>query len=235
MTANTNIDLLESAAVRLRPLLAEIVFVGGCATGLLVTDPAVAAVRPTYDVDVIAEIASYAEYRLFSTRLRELGFHEDSSEGAPLCRWQHPGLIVDVMPLDAKILGFANRWYPDALRTSAEVRLPSGLTLRLIAAPYFLGTKLEAFRGRGRHDYFASHDLEDLVAVVDGRHSLIEEVQAAPNNLRIYLAEAMRALLDEPRFLDALPGYLLPDSASQSRIASLLSKFQKLSNSKGTA
>lgn len=232
MPANTNIDLLQSAAARLRPLLAEIVFVGDCATGMLVTDPAIAAVRPTYDVDVIAEIVSYPEYGLFSTRLRELGFQEDSSEGAPLCRWEHSGLILDVMPLDAKILGFSNRWYRDTLRTSAEVQLPSGLTLRLITAPYFLGTKLEAFRSRGHQDYFASHDLEDLIAVVDGRHSLIKEVQAAPNDLRLYLIEAMRVLLDEPRFLDALPGYLLPDSASQSRIALLLSKLQELSNSK---
>lgn len=80
-----NLDLLESAAAKLRPLLPEIVFVGGCATGLLTTDPGAAAVRRTYDVDVISEIASYAEYAVFPERLRELGFAEDSREGAPLC------------------------------------------------------------------------------------------------------------------------------------------------------
>ena len=49
------------AAIRLGPLLPEIVFVGGCATNLLVTDPEAAPIRETYDVDVIAEIASYAD------------------------------------------------------------------------------------------------------------------------------------------------------------------------------
>jgi hypothetical protein len=68
-----NLELLEIAAERLRPLLPEIVFVGGCATGLLVTDPGATPVRRTYDVDVIAEIASYAAYAIFSERLRELG------------------------------------------------------------------------------------------------------------------------------------------------------------------
>jgi hypothetical protein len=34
-----NLDLLENAAEKQRPLLPEIVFVGGCATGLLI-DPA---------------------------------------------------------------------------------------------------------------------------------------------------------------------------------------------------
>jgi len=103
----------------------------------------------TYDVDVIAEIAPYADYTVFSERLRALGFQEDTSEGAPLCRWQHSGLILDVMPLDAKILGFSNRWYLDALRTAAEVRLSGGLTLRVITAPYFLGPKSKPSEGAG--------------------------------------------------------------------------------------
>jgi hypothetical protein len=65
-----NLDLLESAAAKLRPLLPEIVFVGGCATRLLISDPGAAPVRRTYDVDVISEIVSYADYAVFSERLR---------------------------------------------------------------------------------------------------------------------------------------------------------------------
>ena len=64
-------------------MLREIVFVGGCTTGLLITDPAASPVRAIDDVDVIVEIASYAAYARFSSRLRKLGFSEDSSEGAP--------------------------------------------------------------------------------------------------------------------------------------------------------
>ena len=77
------------AAKLLRPILDKLVFVGGCATGLLVSDEAAAEVRPTFDVDVIAEITSYVEYTNFGERLHELGFTEDASEGAPICRWQH--------------------------------------------------------------------------------------------------------------------------------------------------
>jgi hypothetical protein len=224
-----NLDLLERAAAMLQPLLPEIVFVGGCATGLLITDPGAAAVRGTYDVDVIAEIASYADYVVFSDRLHELGFHEDSREGAPLCRWQHRDLVLDVMPLDAKILGFSNRWYADALRTSANILLPSGLTIRAITAPYFLGTKIEAFRGRGQEDYFASHDLEDFVSVVDGRTSILQEVQKASLELRAFIGEAVQTLLAAPRFRDALPGYLPPDTASQARIGRLSRTLDELS------
>ena len=101
-------------------------------------------------MDVIAEIGSYAEYTVFSERLRGLGFKEDSREGAPLCRWTHDALTLDVMPLDPQVLGFSNRWYPDALHTAGNVQLRSGLIIRAINAPYFLGTKLEAFNGRGK-------------------------------------------------------------------------------------
>lgn len=219
---------MELAAERLRPLLPEIVFVGGCVTGLLVNDPGAAPVRATFDVDVIAEIASYADYADFSERLRALGFEEDASEDAPLCRWRHSGLVLDVMPLDARILGFTNRWYAEALATAQLTRLASGLILRCIAAPCFLGTKIEAFRGRGREDYMASSDLEDIIAVVDGRGSLLEELQASSMELRVFIAEAINMLLLEQRFLDALPGYLLPDAASQGRYGQLTTKLRAL-------
>jgi hypothetical protein len=58
----------------LEPLLGELVFVGGCATALLITDKAATDVRPTYDVDAIAEITSYAEYDKFSGKLKKSDF-----------------------------------------------------------------------------------------------------------------------------------------------------------------
>src|SRR5437660_440708 len=51
--ANRNLELLKVAAKLLGPVLDELVFVGGCATGLLVSDEAAAEVRPTFDVDAI--------------------------------------------------------------------------------------------------------------------------------------------------------------------------------------
>jgi len=59
---NPNLAPLLKAAQLLAPMLDQIAFVGGCATGLLVSDPAAAPVRTTLDVDAIIEIASYAEF-----------------------------------------------------------------------------------------------------------------------------------------------------------------------------
>jgi hypothetical protein len=80
--ANPNFQLLVDAAKLLKPILGELVFVGGCTTALPITDKAAADVRPTYDVDAIAEITSYVGYAKCSERLKTLGFREDSRESS---------------------------------------------------------------------------------------------------------------------------------------------------------
>ena len=76
----SNLDRLITAARLLRPLLDELVFVGGSVAGLLITDEAASELRPTLDVDAIAEITSYVEYATFGNRLRALDFAENTSE-----------------------------------------------------------------------------------------------------------------------------------------------------------
>jgi hypothetical protein len=128
---NPNLEQLIATASLLRPMLGELVFVGGAVTSLLVTDEGAGLPRTTLDVDAIAEITSYAEYTAFGERLRALGFSEDTSEGAPLCRWMHSGTILDVMPLDEKILGFSNRWYRAAMESATTHQLAASKHLRL--------------------------------------------------------------------------------------------------------
>lgn len=140
------------------------------------------------------------------------------------------GTKLDVMPLDEKILGFSNRWYKPAIDSAKEFEIEPEIRIRVITAPYFCATKLEAFRGRGKGDYLTSHDLEDLVTVVDGRPELMDELRSAPDDLRSYIAGALLPMLKESRFIDALPGYLLPDEASQARIGQLLGRLGEMSN-----
>lgn len=225
--SNPNLARLAAAAKKLAPLLDQIVFVGGCVTGLLLTDPAAAPVRPTLDVDAIVATGSYAEFTALENRLRELGFHQSHIEGAPVCRWLSGDLILDLMPIDPSILGFSNRWYRPALEAAQSVRIDD-CEIRLIAAPYFLATKLEAFHGRGNRDYRMSRDLEDIVTIIDGRPELVEEVSVSDSELRQYLGDEFRLLLSNPEFRDALPGHLLPDSASQQRLSLILGRIRQI-------
>jgi hypothetical protein len=70
--------------------------------------------------------------------------------------------------------------------------------------------------------------LEDFITVVDGRVELVGEIEAAKFDVRSYIASETRALLRTRRFLDALPGYLLPDSASQARRDVLVSRLRAI-------
>lgn len=224
---NPNQRLLRSAVERLRPLLDRIAFVGGCVTGLLVTDPAAAPVRTTLDVDVIVEAVSYAEFTLLEQQLRQLGFRESRTEDAPVCRWVINGaLILDFMPVDPSILGFSNHWYRPALENAQKTRIGDH-EIRLITAPYFVATKLAAFHGRGQNDFRMSHDLEDVVTVIDGRREIVDEVPLAPADLQEFLSNEFRDLLSNCDFLEALPGHLLPDIASQERLGIVLSRMRR--------
>jgi hypothetical protein len=220
-----NLRLLEEAATKLAPFLREIVFVGGVTLGLLVTDKAAAPIRSTDDVDVIAEILTYVDYIAFSERLRKAQFTEDTSEEPLTCRWFHGNLKLDVLALSKEVLGYTNLWYKSALDHAVPFVLPSGQPIRMITAPYFLGTKMEAFRGRGQMDFLASHDLEDFIAVIDGRSTILKEVADSPGDVCEYLTEAATSLLSESRFLDAVPGFVL----DYGRVPLILERLNQLS------
>jgi hypothetical protein len=89
-------------------------------------------------------------------------------------------------------------------------RHPSGLAL------YFLAFKLEAFDGRGKGDYRASHDLEDLVAVIDGRPEVVDEVAGASEALRAFLAKRLHVLGAPELAVLAQPKLRKPPSESVS-------------------
>jgi hypothetical protein len=224
---NPNAGLLLSAVQKLVPLLDQIVFVGGCAAGLLITDPGAAPVRPTVDVDAIVEIAFYTELVTLEVRLRQLGFEQPHVEGTPLCRWIHGDVIFDLMPTDSTILGFSNLWYRPALK-NAELTGIGGHQIRLISAPYFLATKLEAFHGRGHFDYRMSRDFEDIVTILDGRPEIVAEVQRCVTSLQQYLKDEFSALLSERDFLESLPGHLLPDAVSQQRLRIVMDRMRQI-------
>lgn len=156
-----------------------------------------------------------------------MGLREDASEGAPLCRWCYRELIIDVMPTDDRVLGFSNRWYLPAIFAARYVDL-ADLRLPVITPVYFLATKLEAFRGRGHNDFTGSHDLEDIVTVIDGRGEILSEVAASPPDVRAYIGSELRQLLGVQTFVDAVSGFLLPDAASQSRRPALLERLRVL-------
>ena len=227
---NPNLEIMILAVKQLGELVDEMVFLGGCATGLLITDPAAPPIRVTRDVDAIVQVVSRADYYQLSEKLRTKGFKEDDSEGAPICRWLADSVVLDVIPIDTQILGFGNKWYAPAMHNSVETKLPGSKIIRMVSAPYFLITKLEAFDGRGDGDYLLSHDIEDIFAVLDGRSDIVKEVKISDSELKRELADRFKSLLQDNRFLEAVSGHMPADETSQARLPFILKIMNELAS-----
>lgn len=227
--ARTNLAMLEFVARKLEGLKDKLVFLGGCATALLINDPVAPDVRTTLDVDCIVDVISLQDYHQLEQRLTTLGFKQ-SMDDTVICRWRYQEIILDVIPTDEKILGFGNRWYKPAIAYSMVHQIAEDLALKSVTAPYFLATKFEAFKDRGNQDYLMSHDFEDIVAVIDGRIDLISEVKRCQMDLKEYLASTFSALLQNSNFSSSLPGHLNYGAATSSRTNIVLNRIKRLAN-----
>jgi len=186
--------LLQRVAAALQTLREDVVFLGGITTGLYLTDPAAPEPPTTVDVDCAIEVSSRSEYYRLEEALRGYGFQHDMTPGAPICRWRYQDLIVDIMPAQEDILGFSNRWYRAGLAHRLPYPLPDGTQIHILPAPYFLATKLEAYFSRGQEDWMLSRDLEDIVAILNGRLELPAELAATDAPLRPFLCDALTQL-----------------------------------------
>ncbi len=227
---DANMEMLCHVAERLATLRKEVVFLGGCTTGLLLTDNAIPDVRPTTDVDLIVEASITHDYHDIEARMRDLGFQPDVESGIR-CRWIIDGITVDLMPTNESILGFSNRWYPEAISHAVSEILPNGIEIRRVTAPYFIATKIEAFNGRGNHDFIISHDFEDIITVIDGRSKLLDEIALSNVNLQHFIATMFKQWLDDQDFIAALPGHLPHDTIQRERLSILTKRIQKLAES----
>lgn len=220
-----NREYLLVIANALGDLCNDVVFVGGSVAGLLLTDPAAEGIRPTRDVDAIVEATSFGQYHQMEKRLPVLGFVRDAGSEV-ICRWKHrnTGVLFDLMPTDPAILGFSNPWYPEAVKTATRVWLADRVEIRVIWAPAFLATKLEAFASRGRGDLLSSHDLEDILNVVDGRPSIVDELHTASDALQQFVRGQIGNLLSQSNLENYLPG-LLTDG---NRVGVVLSRLRHM-------
>lgn len=203
-----NLPYLRIVAEALGDLRDQVVFVGGAVAGLLVTDPMAEGVRATRDVDAVVQGARF-QFQRIEAKVAESGFVRDMDSGV-ICRWVHreSGVLFDLMPVQPDVLGFSNRWYAYAVETAAPVDLGNGVSIRVATAVAFVATKLEAFADRGAGDILGSHDLEDVLNIVDGRVELAAELGQAPEAVRQSVASAFSALLDHLDFAYALPGLI---------------------------
>ena len=134
-----NLARIRFVARHLADLRETVAFLGGSVVGLLITDSAAPELRPTLDVDVIADVTSRSDYYRLEESLRSLGFTQSAVSGHPVCRWAIGEVIVDVMPTDESILGFSNHWYAPAIANAVALEIDEDLVIRVVTAPFPCG------------------------------------------------------------------------------------------------
>jgi predicted nucleotidyltransferase len=226
MSYHENIVRLKSVANALGALKDKVVFVGGATVSLYASRPLAVSVRPTDDVDVAIELISLNEFYTLQDNLLKLGFKHDVSSPI-ISRFLLDGLKVDFMPTDSSILGFSNQWYPEGLRTSIIYNLDEEILISIFSSPYFIASKMEAFKTRGKSDLYWSHDLEDIIFVLDNRDSIDEELLNADANVKKYLQQEFTVLLNNASFEEALIAHVEQSDQTQrkNRIMTMLKTF----------
>ncbi len=209
-----NWERLAAVARALGPLHERAVYVGGAVVGFYADREPQEELRLTKDVDFFLEIASFAELEKLRLQLRQLGFQQ-SAEDQVLCRFRLNDIKVDVMATREIDWAPANPWFEPGLQHLWKVSL-EGIDFQLLSAPFFLATKLSAFNNRGGSDPRASHDIEDMVYVLQHREGIGEELAAAPEPVRAFLKVFAKRVLEETIWQEAVMFNLPPGRQMQS-------------------
>lgn len=168
-----NIAVVAEVAAALETIEEQIVFVGGAVVSLYTDDPAADEIRPTQDVDMTINVINLGHWVALQEKLSNLGFHPDP-HGHAICSYKYKDIPVDIMSAKDGPLGPANRWYKIGFQNLWTVNAKEQ-KVKILSAPCFLATKFEAFANRG-DDYRTSHDIEDIVYVLDNRTTIVEEI-----------------------------------------------------------
>ena len=225
--SSPNIKMLQTVASGMRELLEKVAFVGGTVVELYPTNPAASEVRATLDVDCVIEIYSRTAYAELENTLRSKGFSNDISEGAPICRWIYKNITVDVMPDDPDIIGFSNKWYSDGIQNKIKKELPNGQDIFIFRPEYFLCTKFEAHRSRGGNDLRQSRDFEDIVYLIENYPEITEDITRADKNVKAYLKQKCRILLENPNLSEGIDCALSSGSLESDQIIEIIKTIVK--------
>lgn len=201
---STNILMLQIVANGFGDLKDEMVFVGGAVAELYADNPASSEIRPTIDVDCVIEISSRLQFAKMEESLRAKGFKNDTSKGAPICRWIYKDIKVDIMPTDSNVLGFSNRWYEEGIETKIQKKLRDGTKVFVFPPEYYLATKFEAHNARGGNDLRQSHDFEDIIYILDNCSDILDNISASNPSVKKYLKRECQNLLENPNITEGI-------------------------------
>ena len=191
---------------RLSELKHRVVFVGGTTLSFYADNPSL-EVRPTNDVDVIIELLHYRDHTALEEKLRSIGFEHDRSSNV-ICRYTIAGITVDIIPTTASVIGFSNYWYEEGFKKAIDYCLDEQVTIKILSPPYFIASKLEAFKSRGGGDGRLSEDFEDIIYIFENRTRIWEELHQTTGEIRNYLKNTFKHLRQNPHIYEWIDAHV---------------------------
>ncbi len=215
MLKNTLINraATKKVALALGNLNKEVVYVGGAMVSLYIDDTAAEDVRPTKDLDLTFQVATFAELEDLREKLVEKGFTQNA-EDTVNCRFRYEDLKVDVMSTQSVGWAPSNLWFAKGFKKAISTTLDE-VTIKVLPLPYFLATKMEAFFNRGMKDVYASHDLEDIVYLFNYTTDIDEQILASEKEVKDFFMEKLKIFKNDNTILTAIRGSLYYDQADE--------------------
>jgi len=202
-----NIGIVAEIAAALKDLKQEMVFVGGAIISLYTDDPASDEIRPTQDIDMTLNIINLAHFNQLQQKLKSLGFHPDPY-GHAICSYKYKDIAVDIMAMEDGPFGPSNRWYKIGVQDLMTARA-NDQEIKILSAPCYLASKFEAFNNRGT-DYRTSHDMEDIIYVVDNRINIVNEIMQSDIRIKSYLKEQFQTVVNKGLLSEVLLAHIHP-------------------------
>lgn len=202
-----NIGTVAEVAEALKQYKDQVVFVGGSVISLYTDDPAADEIRPTKDIDLTINIVDIGKFQKTIEELGKLGFKPDPF-GASICSYKYDKIPVDIIPAEDNAFGSTNRWYKIGFEDLWKAHAKNQ-EINILSAPCFLATKFEAFNSRGK-DYRTSHDIEDIIYIIDNRTTIVEEITKTDKRISEFLKLEIQKIIDKGLLDELLHTHIHP-------------------------
>ncbi|MBL4587036.1 MAG: hypothetical protein JKX84_08285 [Flavobacteriales bacterium] len=202
-----NLAVVAEVAAALKHYNNKMVFVGGAVVSLYTDDPAADDIRPTADVDMTLNVINLSDWATIQEDLGRLGFHPDPF-GHAICSYKYKDIPVDIMAAEDGPLGPANRWYKIGFNNLWKVKVKTQ-EISIFKAPCYLATKFEAFNSRGK-DYRSSHDMEDIIYILDNRIDIVSEIKQTEERIRLFVINQLNTIIELGMLDEVLMAHIHP-------------------------
>ena len=224
-----NISVVAEIAEALKELKDQVIFVGGSVVSLYTDDPAADDIRPTADIDITVKLMNQGNYPQMLKHLSDLGFKLDMT-GHSVCSYKYKDIPVDIMSTEDMPLIPSTKWFKLGLDTLQTVQA-NNVEIQILSAPYFLATKFKAFDDRGG-DYRTSHDIEDIVYVLDNRINIVDEIKQADLEVKFFIKSEFQKIIDSKTLEEIIAAHVHPLVIEQ-RQSMILDKLDQIASLRG--